>query len=284
MSDLSPHIAALYQQAEQYRQQGDTYNAVKLFKHVARAAPEWSAPFFQLGAIYKYRQEWKPALHYIKRAVALDPTNREAWWDLAIAASALKKNRISRSIWQKFGWSLKTWAPAPVSIKTTYGDQFEIMWADSRGPASAEIQNIPYPLSGRRYRDLVLFDRVVTGYHIVDKRRFPVYLDLGLLKRSEFQTFSCLLEMTDDKAVRLLQKLCEDEGLGFEIWSNAVREYQPKRVEMISEHYSPRLWSPGAGQPPLAALAARREKDALRVLRAWQVISLGRFLHFERHH
>lgn len=278
----SSNINVLFEEALQYDQQGDTYNAVKLYKKLTKLAPQWAPPYQRLAAIYKYRMEWKPALHYTKRSLAIDPAYKPGWWDLGIAATALKKWRIARNVWGKFGKTPTAgWTPDPVSIRLSYGERYEIMWANSLDPARAAIQNIPHPASDRRFRDVVLYDRVVKGYQVIRNKRFPVYEELGLYKRSPYQTYSCRLETSGNDDVNLLGQLCQDADLGFEVWSNAVQQYNTSGKQRVPEYYGPDpSWEvPEAGV--IVAIAARREKHVLQVLRSWNVISLATFSNLE---
>ena len=278
----SSNINALFEEALRYDHQGDTYNAVKLYKKLTKLAPQWSPPYQRLAAIYKNRREWKPALHYIKRSLAINPTDKPGWWDLGIAATALRKWRIARNVWGKFGKTPQAgWAPGPVSIRCSYNDRYEIMWTNALDPARAAIQNIPHPDSERRFRDVILYDRVVNGYQVIRNRRFPVYDELGLYKRSPYHTYSCRLETSNNDDVELLGRLCQDADLGFEIWSNAVRQYSAGGKQRVPEYYGPDpSWEvPEAGV--IIAIAARREKHVLQVLRSWKLISLSSFSNLE---
>ena len=157
------------------------------------------------------------------------------------------------------------------------------MWADTLDPARASIQNIPHPDSGRRFRDIILFDRVVAGYNVIQKKRFPIYKELGIFKSSNYQTYSCRLNTTLPKHIKTLEQLCLDADLGFEIWSNATRAFTPKTSITLPEYYGPGLFSDQSGNTVLVALAARREKQIIQVLKSWKVISLQSFSHLERH-
>ena len=84
-------------QALAYDQKGDVYNAVKLYKKVIRLSPDWSAPFSFLSLIYKKRCEWRPSLHYSQKAIENNPFDEKAWYNLAIAATALKKTLWSEA-------------------------------------------------------------------------------------------------------------------------------------------------------------------------------------------
>lgn len=277
--ELPPNITALYEEALRYDRGGDTYNAVKVYKKLTRLAPQWAPPFERLGAIYKYRGEWKPCLHYFKKTVALDSSNKYAWWDLGTAATALKKWRLARNVWSKFGKApAQGWQPEPVSISLEYDGQYEILWGDSIDPVRCQLRNIPHPASGHHYRDILLFDRVAAGHQVVRHRRVPVYRVLGLFKRSGYHTYSCRLETSDPRAIQALEQLCREAGLGFEVWSNASRSYVPGPYREVPEYYGPELLAdiPVAGGVEVA-LAARREKQVRQVLKNWTVISLQRF-------
>jgi len=283
--ELSPNINALYEQALRYDQKGDTYNAVKLYKKLTRLAPQWAPPFERLGTIYKYRGEWKPCLHYFKKTVALDSGSQYAWWDLGIAAAALKKWRIARNVWSKFGKApAQGWQSEPVSVRLEYESRYEILWADMIDPVRCLLRNIPHPDSGHRYRDILLLDRIASGHQVVRCKRFPIFQVLGLFKRSTFTTYSCRLQTSDPKAVEALERLCREAGLGFEVWSNATRSYAPKSDRRVPEYYGPELFSrlPVKGDIEVA-IAARRENQVLRVLKSWTIISLQGFSDLTRH-
>ena len=277
--EVPPNINALYEDALRYDHQGDTYNAVKLYKKLTKLAPQWAPPFQRLGAIYKYRGEWKPCLHYNKKTVALDSGSQYAWWDLGIAATALKKWRIARNVWSKFGKApVQGWQPGPVSIRLEYDGKYEILWADSIDPARCQLRNIPHPASGHRYRDILLFDRIASGYQVVHHKRFPVYPVLGLFKRSSFSTYSCRLHTGEAAAIAALEQLCREANLGFELWSNATRSYAPAPGAGNPEYYGPDLFGelPAEGAVEVA-IAAKREKQVLQVLKNWTIISLQTF-------
>lgn len=280
MQEPSPELRALYEEALQYEAARDHYNAVKLYKHIAKEARNWAAPHIRLGEIYKYRQEWKPALYYNKKAVSLDAGNQMAWWNVGIAATALKKGRLARSVWAKFGYSTDEPSLRPVSVRLSLQGQFELLWVSRLGPARGFIRNIPHPRSGRRYGDIVLIDGIPQGFHTSDAYRLPVYEELGLLKISHYRTFSCLLQSAERKEVETLRQLCRDENLGFEVWSNASRAFTSQYFGAAPEYYF-HNFEPQSEL--LVALAAPDQEAALSVLDSWKVISLRTYSDFKVH-
>jgi tetratricopeptide (TPR) repeat protein len=277
----SSDIQSLFEQALVYDRKGDSYSAIKLYKRIVRMAPEWPASYFQLGVIYKYRREWKQALHFNKKTVAIVPANKDAWWNLAIAATALKKWRIARNVWAKFGVGSRPLEP--VSVRLTYGGQYEILGVQPLDPARGVIVNIPHPASGRRYQDVVLLDGTVSGYHVADRRKYPVFEELGLFKQSAFRTYSCRLHLENPGDLYLLEELCSDAGIGFEIWSNATRVFANTTAGKLPEYHGPESGDQPAKGEVTAAFAAHREKEVFQVLNSWQVISLGTYSDFEFH-
>ncbi len=276
-------IMEMYEQAVVYRRQGDTYNAVKLFKLIIKKCPEWVQPYWQLSHIYKGRREWKPTLYYTKKALALDTTQPDGWWDLGMAAMALKKWRIARNVWNKFGINLKTYMPKTVCLRLQYQGRYEIIWGQALGPVRAEIRSIPHPDSGYAFRDIVLYDKEVSGYNIVANKRVPIHDEYGLFKRNYFHTYSCLIDTNTEEDVQLLEQLCKDAGLGFEVWSNASRMMILQKKGEVPEYYDPSMLPKNATDGLHIAISARYAKNARDVLNNWQIISLGTFTELERH-
>lgn len=275
-----------YEQATAYDAAGDVYNATKLYKRVIKLEPEWSLPYFRLLAIYKRRQEWKPAFHYAKRSLALDPSDAGNWWDLGIAATALKKWRIAKNVWGKFDLpvSLPKTDQTIFSLALTYGRQMELIWARPLCPARAEIISIPRPDSQRFYKDIVLYDRrQLQGHNITGNRKLPIYEYLGHWKHSNYRTFSCWLYTVEDKDVETLAALCANVGFGFENWSNSALNAVPKKREKKPEFYNfkERDEAPAAAQ--WVAVAAHNRREVERLLRQWQLISLKEYGVLKQH-
>ncbi len=278
---LPPRFQALMEAADAYEKAGDAYNAVKLLKKAARLAPEQPEAYFRLGHIYKCRQEWKPALHYNKKAIALDPANREAWWNVGLSAAALKMWRTAQNVWNKFDTSP---APGmPVSVRYTYGNQFELLWVMPIDPVRGLINSIPHPASERRYGDIILFDGQVIGYNIVQRRRAPVYEERGLFKRSLYHTFSCYLYTTEESDLNILERICRDSQVGFEVWSNASRVMSTQQTNALPEYYGREWLQTSASSGLWVAIAAQSEAEALKTVDTWQIISLKSYGHWRCH-
>jgi len=275
-----PNPWALYEEALRYDKVGDVYTAVKLLKKAIRVNPEWTEPHAALGTIYHRRREWKPAFHYWKKTVALDADDREAWWHLGLAAVGLGRLRVAKTVWAKFGFD-KTDLSHPLSLEVKGPNGYEILWMQPLDAGRGRILSIPHPGGNLRYRDLMLYDRRrQAGSNVIDNRRIAVYPSLDRIKRSPYQTFSCLLHSSSHKAINQLEELCFDAGLGFEVWSNASHATRLKNSEAgdsekraFPEYYNDLVPRPDHGTA-LVAIAAIHPAEVERTLNDWQIISL----------
>ena len=269
--NLPNEIEQLYLEACRYDEAGDIYHAVKLWRLILKKDDQFAPAHRKLGQFYKSRGEWKPAYHFHKKLVALYPKEEAAWWNLGIAACALEKPRIMRSVIQKFkGTKLPEKGQLQV-VQVNHQAFFELLWVMVETPFSGYILSIPHPLSGLSYKDLVLFDRDITGYQIQRKKRIPVRPFLGQKKRSVYQAFSCLLHNPVKEDLDLLEGICVKEGLGFEIWSNSSMSMSTKQKEFYHHQF-------GNIQAPqdqiLVAFGAKLQRNVEAVLNAWKIISL----------
>lgn len=276
---MSDH-AQLLAQAHDYNTRGDVYNAVKLYKRCIKLAPEQVEPYVCLADIYKKRAEWKPALHYAKKALSMDASLADTWWTLGITAVALGKERLASSVWSKFGPSNPR--GALISLQLTHSGIFELIWAKPLDPARAQITSIPHPDSNRHYLDIVVFDRQVIGYNVAKRRRFPVHAELGIQQRSPYFTFSCWLETPDKKDIQILERLCVEAHLGFEVWSKAAKVQKRAYRDELQEFYSGDMFQKEE-ENLLVAIAAKQEAHVEQVLRAWTIITLKQYYALERH-
>jgi len=276
MDDPTALPIDLLNQARAYAREGDIYQAVKVYRLILRQCPNWPEPACELGQLYAGRREWKPTLHYLKKALALKPHDRNLWWAVGTAATALQKERLARSIWAKFGWTL----PFPrrgesVVVRHQQGGYYEILWAHRLGPVTAVLASIPSPDSGLAHRDEVLLDGKASGYHILGRRRFPVFDLLDVQKRSHYLTWSCPLRHTEAEAVEVLAGLCTQQGVGFENWSNASRSWQGAYGN--PEYYHHPMPAAAWEEDILVAFASPQLQPVEDILQNWTVITGGRY-------
>ena len=279
----SDEIEELYRQAVVYGQQGDVYNAVKLCKLIARKSPDWSAPYAYLSHVYKGRTEWKPALHYSKKAIEHNPFDEATWENLALAATALGSWKTARHAWNQLGFRFKNsnkkihldLGLIPVRLNPT--TQPEIVEATRIGPARAIIESIPQPSSGRRYKDLVLLHAKPNKNFILYGKKLGVFDELQVLKPSLWRTYAVVLQTGSQEAVDTLANLCQEAGLGFDNWSNAARFFQSNLHPKVMEYFDQTIFGKLEKEAFIVAIAARREKDVRKVLKDWGIITLQKY-------
>lgn len=274
--EIPPNHLALFEEARRYELKGDAYTAVKLYKKIIRLAPDFVPAFEALAAFYQLRHEWKPCFHYWKKVLALDADRREAWWGLGLAAIGLKKMRLAHSVWTKFGLE-KIDLRHPIGLQIAHPDGYEILWIQALDAGRGRVLSIPHPGSGLRFRETMLYNRrAQKGVSVVNGQQVPIFEAVGSLKSSPYSTFSCLLHTSEEKAIRQLEQLCFDAGIGFEVWSNASQAMQLKSVKAFPEYYHDIL-PKNQGNITLVAMAALHPAEIERILNNWQIISLKQF-------
>ena len=63
----------------QLREDGDIAGAETAYRAAASAAPEWSAPVYNLGLLYKYEGRWQESLSCNQQAAMLAPDDEASW-------------------------------------------------------------------------------------------------------------------------------------------------------------------------------------------------------------
>lgn len=274
----------LFTKAGQYQQLGDVYHAVKLYRLLIKQGPEWLLPYQKLAAIYKRRQEWKAVVHYNKKAVVLDPGARQQWWDLGIGTYAIGKQRQAQRIWNKFGWTPEQ-LPEVLSVQIQHSGIFELVWAKPINPVAGIIISVPHPQADRSFKDKILFDHKVLGYHVAQGERRPIFEELDLLKRSHYLTFSGIIYGYQEEELRIFAQLAAEQGMGFEIWSNAAYGRQLSQIERPAEFYAGNttFTSPSSEAGVLIALSGKRTHTIKELIKSWEVITLKQVVDIEQH-
>ncbi len=213
--------------------------AIKIYDEVIKLRPDWSTPYYNLGLLYKYRNDWEQSLYYNTQSVKLDYENEAGWWNLGIAATVLNKWEIAREAWSKCGVEIEINKNEPnmqlgnTPIRLNPNSNPEVIWAKRIDPARAIILNVPFPSSGRRYSDIVLNDGAPQGYKIVGEIEYAILNELELIKKSDYKTYSCDIYTSDPKNIEELTKICEQSDIEMEDWST-VRYFCKKCSEGIT--------------------------------------------------
>src|SRR5215213_4307529 len=158
MSDLDL-AEQLNNEGQQLRDDGDVAGAEAAYRAAASAAPEWSAPVYNLGLLYKYEGRWHESLLFNQQAATLAPDDEASWWNLGIAATALGDWNEARRAWTACGIEVPLgdgapefdWGSTPVRLDPN--GEAEVVWARRIDPARARIVSVPLPTSPFHWGD-----------------------------------------------------------------------------------------------------------------------------------
>jgi len=280
MSDTAREQARdLNQRGIDLEEDGQILRAIESYRAAAEADPTWAAPWFNLGLLYKRQRRWEDSRDANLRALDLHPDEESASWNLGIAATALQDWESARRAWRVFGVELPE-GDGPfdlglglVPIRTNPDAAAEVVWCSRRDPATAVIENVPLPGSGRRWKDRLLHDGEPRGYRNLGEREVPVFDELEVLEVSPFRTFRADVRAPDPTAFQALDDRGEPDGeVMIEDWSSnlqmlcrACSEGRPH------EGHEPAL--EGGDDPARSrrfGIAARDQEEVEAVLRAWR--------------
>ena len=254
------------------RDAGDVVGAEAAYRSAIAAAPDWSAPIYNLGLLCKYAGRWEESFAHNRHATELQPDDEASWWNLGIAATALADWDTARRAWTACGIEVPAgsgppqfnWGRTPVRLNPDTDG--EVVWARRIDPARAQIINVPLPTSGFRWGDIVLNDGAVEGERVVDGRSYPVFNVLQRLEVSPFRTFIIELATTDDIALAALEQCATDRGAAAEDWGSCTsilcRDCSYGRPHQHTDSRS----NPAH---PHCGLAARDHGHADDVINAW---------------
>ena len=208
----------------------DRGKAEELYRESLRLDPELKEAWFDLGLIAKWEGRWEMALECNLRAAELEgPRSGEpAWWNLGIAATALRDWDVARRAWATYGVALPP-GDGPIEadlglcpVRLDAGGSGEVVWGTRIDPARIRISNIPFPRSEHRWADVVLHDGAPNGSREINGRTVPVFDELALWESSGVPT----LEVTvrgDAPSVERLVASVDDRGHAIEDWTRNVR-------------------------------------------------------------
>jgi hypothetical protein len=179
---------------------------------------------YNSGLAAKYRGEWAQSLVHNQHAAKLNPNDEATWWNLAIAATALRDWPEARRAWLACGVNLIE-GEGEVLIPECWGcvrlnpnGKGEVVWGRRIDPARMRIQNVPLPESDRRYGDIVLNDGAPEGTRTSRGKEYSVFNELGIWQRSTYSTYDVEISLPGPDAKESLDRLCTELDLAFEDW------------------------------------------------------------------
>jgi tetratricopeptide (TPR) repeat protein len=254
------------------REAGDIIGAEAAYRAAMATAPDWPAPIYNLGLLCKYECRWQESLDHNRRAAELQPDDEASWWNLGIASTALSNWSEARRAWAACGIEVPAgdgppefnWGKTPVRLNPNTDG--EVVWARRIDPSRAQILNVPLPMSGFRWGDIVLNDGAVEGERVVNGRAYPVFNVLQRWHASAFRTFILELATTDGEALAALERCAEDRGGAAEDWGSCT-----SILCRDCSYGRPHEHADAASNPahPHCGLAARDHAHADEIIHAW---------------
>lgn len=262
--------------------QGQPAKAIREYERAARIDPSWSAPAYNLGLVYKYSSDWERSLQHNLRATQLNAEDQAGWWNLGIAATALRRWEVARAAWRGAGIAIAD-GDGPIelpcgtaTVRLNPDSKAEVVWADRLDPARARLTNIPLPASDFRYGDVVLHDGAPHGYRKLGDREIPVFNCLALMDPSSFSTWvlEVEVEVERDAAIERLSKLATASDVVAEDWTTSTRLLCKACSEGTphAEHDHERKPSDRSHQ---VAIAAPDEHQVRRLIDRWIAEAAG---------
>jgi hypothetical protein len=207
---------------------GDVEGAERAYRSALALAPDWFAPAYNLGLIYKYQGRWAESLQLNLRAAELAPDHQGSWWNGGIAATALGQWAEARRCWAGCGIPDPGGEDPPdyrigrCAFRLNPNGEGEVVWGRRIDPARARLLSIPLPKSNFRWSDIVLHDGAPEGYRIVNGVKCPVFNVLQRLMPSGMRTFIIELASVDGEALASLETIATEMGGAAEDWGTST--------------------------------------------------------------
>jgi tetratricopeptide (TPR) repeat protein len=230
----------------------DRESAVQAYRRALALDPGSSLALYNLGLIHKWDGEWEQAFDCYLRAAELigERESEPAWWNLGIAATALRRWDVARRAWRTYGLDIPDSEDDALPIEADFGftpvrllpvgdgdngggggggggdkggGRREVVWGQRIDPSRVRIDSIPFPESGHRWGDIVLHDGSPNGYREIGGRTLPVFDELVRWEPSDVPTVHASVSATDKADIESLLQQITDAGHAAEDWTRNVR-------------------------------------------------------------
>ncbi len=278
----------LHDEGQRLDARGQDEEAIERYLSAIDCDPMRSESYYNIGLIYKYQGRWSESFEFNKKANEIDPADKAARWNLAIAATALRDWGIARKAWKENGIELGD-GEGPIekdfgitSVRLNPADKGEVVWGTRIDPVRVRIDSIPLPESGYHYGDVVLNDGAAAGVREIDEREYPVFNALELFEKSSFKTCIARVAAENQSDIEKLEELFSESHCEFEDWTINVRtlcrqcsegkphEYHDR--ELASNDYGQRE---GWNSERKLGVAYHNIKDVCQLFDSWQKLSSG---------
>lgn len=218
-----------HEEAQSLNAAGLEDQAIEKYKEAIALDLGKSESYYNIGLIYKYRNDWKQSFEFNKKAYEIDSEDEAARWNFAIAATALRDWKTARRLWKDNGIELDDKEGAInldfgiTPVRLNADSNGEVVWARRIDPVRAKIDNIPLPESGFCRADIVLHDGAAVGYRMHGEHECPVFNVLELFDISELSTFMLLINLPEKLDVESLSNAFDGAGIEMEDWTSNVQ-------------------------------------------------------------
>lgn len=261
------NLESLLDQAIEASDNGDKDEAIRIYEKILSEKVDWATVHYNLGLIYKYRNDWDKSYHHNKRAAELDPKMEAAQWNLGIAATMLKDWKLARQCWNFFGMQYEI-INGDVCIRISPNAEAETVWATRICPARAIIKNIPLPESEHRFKDMVLNDGAANGHRMSEGKEYPVLDEIQQLTCSDYQTYSIKCKPISEEHFEDLQQRCWKSDIAIENWTTSVQMLCKQCSEGKPHEHHDHDLKKASGEFRIA-LATTSQERLISVLEAW---------------
>jgi hypothetical protein len=189
--------------------------------------PSVHEAWFDLGLLHKWSGAWDDALRCNLRAAELvgERADEPAWWNLGIAATALRDWDVARRAWRVYGLTVPD-GEGPIAgdyglaaVRINPHSDPEVVWGRRVDPARLRIESVPLPGSGHRWGDIVLHDGEPVSTREVRGVRHLVFNELERWEASGVPTVAATVSSDLPAAISDLLDALEEAGLTAEDWT-----------------------------------------------------------------
>jgi hypothetical protein len=200
---------------------------VPIYRSHLEANPSDAAIWFDLGLAHKHLLQWKACVNANRRALEISNAPEDpAWWNLGIAATALRDWNLARKAWRGYGLEINgddgpiecDYGMAPVRLP--HG---EVVWGKRLDPARLIIRNVPLPDTDYRWGDVVLHDGAPNGERVIEERTYGVFDVLEKWSPSEIPTYQVSAVCPTNGDAQALVDLFDTNHFAAEDWTANVR-------------------------------------------------------------
>lgn len=205
----------------------DPSAATSLLVEATRLDPAFHTGWFDLGLLHKWSGSWEDALACNLRAAELvgERADEPAWWNLGIAATALRRWDLARRAWRAYGIDTPA-GEGPIdgdhgyaAVRINLAVRPELVWGRRLDPARIRIESVPLPDSGHRWGDVVLHDGEPVATRQAAGSTYLVFDQLDRWEASPTPTLSATVSAGSPGMVDALLTALESAGLTAEDWT-----------------------------------------------------------------